>query len=71
MRAQAIWVGVMLVAAALPASAGNLAPNGSRMTITVMKPDFTRPGGQPGAVREVAPARPKAKRRGRPQTSQP
>jgi hypothetical protein len=41
------------------------------MTITVMKPDFTRPGGQPGAVREVAPARPQPKRRGRTPTSQP
>ena len=68
-----ILPGLMLAAATLPAAAAPVTtPSVSRSTITVMRPDFTRPGGQPGAVREIAPAKPKPTRRGRtPTPNQP
>ncbi len=71
-QARTILSGLMLAAAALTADAAPITtPSISRSTMTVMKPDFTRPGGQPGAVREIAPAKPKANRRGRSQTPTP
>jgi hypothetical protein len=72
MRVQTVLVALVLAAATLPAAAGpTVTPYGTRSTITVIKPEFTRPGGQPGAVREIAPAKPKAVRRGRTPTTQP
>lgn len=70
---QATLIGTTLAAVTLAgaALAGPAVTVVHRSTITVIKPDFTRPGGQPGAVREIAPAKPKATRRGRTPATQP
>lgn len=48
----------LLAALAGPATANPLNTYSPRVGLTVIKPDFTRPGGQPGAAREIAPAKP-------------
>jgi hypothetical protein len=50
------------VAAAAPAVTFSQRP-----VMLTIKPDFTRPGGQPGAAREIAPAKPVQRRRGKAQ----
>ena len=46
------------VAAACAAVAAPAATFSHRSVTLAIKPDFTRPGGQPGAAREIAPVKP-------------